>query len=304
MDQETRVMTEEKSARRFLFETSFDADPEVDAQTEQEEELPPEPTFSQEELDAARQDGYRDGHDAGMVAALDSVEAATAAHLESIWSLLPRIEQAQTAAHEKLSRDGVSLATAVTAKILPTLAMRHGTDEIEALVIDCLSRLVEEPKITVLVGPDAGAALAEKLDELVEKSGFEGRFIVRTEAEMGPADCRLEWGDGTAARNLDAVWSEIDAAVTRYLEIEADGPAADATGDDGPDGENEGPSSAAVPDDETVSPVELEAEAEPESEAPPETEAEAETEAETEADVETNPAAGLDEGGAEIEPST
>jgi flagellar assembly protein FliH len=266
VDQDARLMTEEKSARRFLFETSFDTDPEVEAQKEQEEELPPEPTFSQEELDAARQEGYRDGHDAGLAAALGSTEAAIAAHLKSIWSLLPRIEQAQAAANEKLSRDGVSLATTVTAKILPTLAMRHGADEIEALVTDCLARLIEEPKITVSVGPDAAGALAGKLDELVEKSGFEGRFVVRTDAEMGPADCRLEWGDGTAARNLDAVWTEIDAAVARFLSIDDGAPEIDdtedsdgtgQTGDNGPDGETDTPPSAAAqPDDGVIDPAE------------------------------------------------
>ncbi len=245
MDQDARPMTEEKSARRFLFETSFDTDPEVDAQNEQEEELPPEPTFSQEELDAARQEGHGDGYEAGMAAALDTLESAIAAHLESIWSLLPRIEQAQAAANEKLSRDGVSLATAVAAKILPTLANRHGMDEIEALVTDCLSRLIEEPKITVSVGPDAAAALTEKLDELVEKSGFEGRFIVRTEADMGPADCRLEWGDGTAARNLDAVWTEIDTAVSRFLSTDDSVTEADVTDSSDPKDVNDVPPAAA-----------------------------------------------------------
>ncbi len=263
MDQETRLMTEEKSARRFLFETSFDADPEVDTPSEQEEEQPPEPTFSQEELDAARQDGYGDGHEAGMAAALDTIEAAIAAHLESIWSQLPRIEQAQTAAHEKLAHDGVSLATTITAKILPTLAMRHGTDEIEALVTDCLARLVEEPKISVSVAPDAGAVLTEKLDEFIERSGFEGRFVVRTEEEMGPADCRIEWGDGTATRNLDAVWSEIDATVSRFLSNDDGNPEIDDAGQKSPDDEGEAPPTAAAqPVGEDANPLEAEADTE------------------------------------------
>lgn len=260
MDQETRLMTEEKSARRFLFETSFDTEPEVDTQNEHEEEQPPEPTFSQEELDAARQDGYRDGHEAGMAEALDTIEAAIAAHLESIWSQLPRIEQAQTAAHEKLARDGVSLATTITAKILPTLAMRHGTDEIEALVTDCLARLVEQPKITISVAPTAGAALTEKLDEFIERSGFEGRFVIRTEEEMGPADCRLEWGDGTATRNLDIVWSEIDATVSRFLSNDVGSPEIDDAGKKSPDDEDEAPPPAAAqPVNDDANPLEAEA---------------------------------------------
>lgn len=217
------LKTEEVPVRRFLFETSFDSGTGVEKEATQIGKQPPEPTFTQADLDAARQQGYRDGENAGKAATLGTIESTTAANLDAISAMLPALAAQQAAAHALLMQDGVRLAMTVIGKILPAFAARHGTAEIEALVADCLSRLPERPKISVYIPESAGDALSRSLDNLAETAAFDGRFIVHEDPAMGPADCRLEWGDGSAERNLDRLWADIETAADRYLASAEDG---------------------------------------------------------------------------------
>lgn len=222
--------------RRFLFDSNFGApppppppppvemveiepepEPEPLPEPEPEPEIPPPPTFSEEEMAAARAAGYADGEHAGRSMAERSVEARLSAAVEMVGHAIPGLLADRQQMMDALARDSARLAHAIVEKLFPTLAARFGLAEIEAVIADGVSRALDEPRLLVRVSPDNAAALAERLDALAKHGGYDGRVSIISEESLGPADVRVEWGDGGAERMTQRAWTEVTAIVDRAV---------------------------------------------------------------------------------------
>lgn len=229
MEDTAKPAGEKTAPRRFLFNQSFDVERQSTRKRKQEEEKPPEPTFSKEELEAARQAGYEEGRTAGLQEAGAGLEAATADLVKAIAEQLPMISTEQAASNDRLMHDGARVATIIARKILPAYAVKYGTDELESLVTQCLRSLVDQPRIVVRVEPAQVAPITQHLENAVSSSGFDGRFLVEADETMGPSDCRLAWQGGGLERRESDIWRDIDAAIGAYLGDAAAGDGPDAT---------------------------------------------------------------------------
>jgi flagellar assembly protein FliH len=59
------------------------------------------------------------------------------------------------------------------------------------------------------------AALKDKLDELAQETGYEGRIVASPELGMKGGDCRIEWRGGGAERSMDQLEEAIGEVVAR-----------------------------------------------------------------------------------------
>lgn|GEM_PF-994353 len=267
-DTTTDAATEEPSP--YLFDVSFDADQiaRAEAEAKAKEEEPPEPTFTLLQVDEARKQGHDEGVLAGREEASNGIENSIAQALERIAQQLPTIIQTQSAANEQMMANAAEIAVTVMRKMMPTLLERHGKTEIDALLSDCVSNLIDEPKIRIRVAADHAAMIEERLESLVSASGFDGRFLVEQDETMQPTDCSIDWPGGGTEKRTDEIWAQIDTALERFLAHygqDATGPrptaddserdttsAPDATATESPGGEAIQPSAeaAAQPDPE------------------------------------------------------
>lgn len=219
---------------KFLFETDFDEetgfadDPGFAADTELAEsargahaEAEPPPSYSQEELDAARDEGYRAGHAEGLEAGrADVAAAAETAKADALDKLGERLEALRAeiqGSGEQRSRESLDVALTLVSKLFPALTRRYGREEIEDLIIDSLERLREEPRVVVRVADSQLDALRERVDELAAKSGFDGRIVLLADADLSEGDVRADWADGGAERDTGRIWREIESAADRAL---------------------------------------------------------------------------------------
>ncbi len=53
------------------------------------------------------------------------------------------------------------------------------------------------------------------LAEIAHEEGFEGRIVVAGEAQLGHADCRIEWRGGGAERSAEQIESAIAELIAR-----------------------------------------------------------------------------------------
>ena len=217
MENSAKTANADTAPRPFLFEHSFDAEREAARKRKAEAEKPPEPTFSKEELDAAREAGYAAGHSAGLQEESSSLEAKTTALVAALGERLPPLSDEQAEANDRLLRDGARVAVTIARKILPAYTAKHGTDELSALVTRCLEALISQPKIHVRVVPEQVEPITRHLEAAVSASGFDGKFLVEADETMGPSDCRLTWQNGGLERLEAQFWRDIDTAVTDYL---------------------------------------------------------------------------------------
>ncbi len=222
--------------RRFLFDSNFGAppppppvvemveeiepepEPEPEPIPEPEPEIPPPPTFSEEELAAARAAAYADGEHAGRAQAERSVENRLAHSMEMVSQAIPGLLLDRQQLAETLARDSARLAHAIIAKLFPALAERYGSAEIEAVIADGVSRALDEPRLLVRVSPANAEALSERVTEIARNGGFDGKVTIVSEESLGPADVRVEWGDGGAERMTQRAWNEVSAIVDRAVE--------------------------------------------------------------------------------------
>ena len=215
--------------RKFLFDRSFDdeeprppieeAEPEDGEAVEEEEEEPEVPvvTFTEEEMETARTESFAAGREEGVREASDAIERQAAEALSEISGLLPTVFEAQEEANATGARDAVTVAVAIVRKLFPDLNRRNGLEEVEKVIEEALRTLRDEPKVTIRVSEDRRDAVAGRIDEVTAGVGYEGKVIVLGDPDQGAGSCRVEWSDGGAERDTDAMWQEIDTIIARNV---------------------------------------------------------------------------------------
>ncbi len=222
--------------RKFMFDTSFDTEPEPDDALapapdeciEAARSEPPPPAISEADLEAARAEGFAAGLVEGEQSVVARMQVETAATLARIADQVGAAAEEMATIGPRAEERATAIGLAVARKLMPQLVRREGLAEVEAMLRDCLKDMFDEPRIVLRVGDALLDAVTERLTPIVSRSGFAGRVIVIAEEGMATGDCRIEWADGGAERSAARIWREIDAAVARCLETSLEHNAAPA----------------------------------------------------------------------------
>jgi flagellar assembly protein FliH len=200
--------------KKFMFDTEFFDDTVVE---EAEPAPPPEPTYSQAEIDAARATAFTEGRKKGLAEAATASDRLAAEALDAIGQKLATLKSAQDEALDAARRDAAAIAAAIAAKIAPEIARPAAVDSIVALVGERLPELMEEPRVVVRIAPVQLDAVKQRLDALAKSTGFDGQFILLAEDGLQAPDCRIEWADGGTERLAPRIAAEIDRLIARYV---------------------------------------------------------------------------------------
>jgi flagellar assembly protein FliH len=213
------------TAQKYLFDLSFDgppANPRPAAAAPPPP--PPEPTFTRAELAAAEAKGREEGHAAGFAEAVSQHEEQVGKTLAAIHDSLAALLAAKDDIQREGDRQTVELTRSIIGKLFPTLLRCDGLAEISALVAACLRESVNEPRLVVRV-PDALFERAQqRLTPMTSATGFPGKLIILADEALTGSDCRVEWADGGAERDLTRTWRDIEAAMTRAADTAAERP--------------------------------------------------------------------------------
>jgi len=221
------VEAAEMSVRRFLFGYDFDAPEEekkkseagVDSQLEEtEENLPPPPMFSEEDLEIAREEGRVLGHAQGLKDAEESALHFLVLAVESVADQMSQIYESQKQADLETHKMAAALSMTIVQKVLPTYVRDHGANEVETLVQECIPHILNEPRLILRVSPENEGPMRERIEPMTRNRGFEGAVVIMADPALGPADCRLEWDNGGAERRVDSLLQHIQAIVDRNAE--------------------------------------------------------------------------------------
>ena len=206
---------------RFLFETTFD-DPKAfaaeeakvaEAQTEVEED----PTFSEEELNATREEARAAGREEGIRESNEATERQIATALTVIGDRLNGIFDSQDKSSAAIAENAANIAITIARKIFPDLNRRYSLGEIGRLVAISLARVMDEPRLTIHVNDTLRNDLTAHVEELRQTKGFEGKIVLLGEPNIPLGDCRMAWSEGGAERNTAAMWQQIDEIVENNI---------------------------------------------------------------------------------------
>ena len=229
-------------AKPFTFETSFDPptreeieaakQAELERKRQEEERLraletkEEAPSFSEEELAAAKQEGYDQGRQDAVREMEVHAEQILAVTQQSVASKLEQIFKIQEQAAHIAERNTVELANVIVRKLFPSLESEHTLPEVLATVRNALDQFREEPSVSIRAHPDYEDALTKATDEMASRGIFKGTVHIIGDPEVSPGDCRIEWDGGGAERNMSRLFEEIDGIVKKTLDMmdQFDGP--------------------------------------------------------------------------------
>lgn len=178
---------------------------------------PPPPSYSQEELLAAKTAAFAQGREEALKEARENNEKERLVLLEKVALHLEQLLLEAQTGRESALRRGMELSYAIAKKVLPKFCERHGLLEIEQIVSDCMAMLSDEPRLVIRVQDKQLDAVRDVSDAVAKRQGFEGRIVLLGAEDFGPSDVLVEWADGGGARNLEDQWREIDEILSRAL---------------------------------------------------------------------------------------
>ncbi|MTI08564.1 FliH/SctL family protein [Curvivirga aplysinae] len=231
-------MSNTKTYTPFSFTTSFDeleksdlqvmeeereraAEEEKERQRLEEEALnapPPPPTFSEEELAAAKAEAWNEGHTAGHSEALGQIEQQTLTALQTMTGYMAVLQDRQALANESQAAALARIASDMVRKLMPIYASEHGVEEIKNLVYSSLAPLETKGRINITLPEGLHSTIQEQLGKVAQEAGFEGKLMYHPDAKLGPSDVRVDWGRGSAERNVGTALQEMEKIVEQFLE--------------------------------------------------------------------------------------
>lgn len=204
-------MADTPKTEKYYFDLHIFDEPDPQQQAEAEEEEPPPPTYSQEELDEARQQGHAEGKQAGRDEALSELQATMNATLETLGKQLQQLHKQEQAREHAYEREALDLVRNLLDTLFPGLAGKYGQEEMLTFIQDVIQHNGDASKIRIDLSPQEH----ETLQDHIRNHAPEELLEIRANDSLAPGDCRIEWQDGGAVRDqsaqLDAIREHIDA---------------------------------------------------------------------------------------------
>ena len=202
---------------KFLFDRSFDL-PDAPRHLQRKVAPPPEPTFSEAEVDAARATGFADGRAQALDEAAQSIEARAAAALQTLASAIGEALKSREHAAEAAQRRALETIRAIMHKAVPALCRTAPLLELETLVSECVREAFDEPRIVLRVADGVFDAMQQRLAAITGAAAFAGKVVLLADDSLDLADARVEWAEGGAERDTKRLLRDIDGALARALD--------------------------------------------------------------------------------------
>ncbi len=179
---------------------------------------PPPPVFAEADMDhareAAKKMGYAEGFEAGLAQSNTEAHASArdlAHHMGRIEEHVASLFAQYNALVAEQSTELSQLVLLISRKVAGDALDNNAAAAVTELVNRCLPVIYGKPRVSIDLAPGMLALVETSLRAQLEKVGFEGAVEFRSVEGMDPSDVRIDWGNGIAARNIAALWAEIEA---------------------------------------------------------------------------------------------
>ena len=207
--------------KTFRFDLDFD-DPkynvdisEVDEKsTDLEKDVktiePEVETYSEADLEIARQSGFESGKDVATLEAQENLEVKIVEVLNLIYDQFSELEEKQLKFNRQLESQTISLINSVHQKIYPVTESFIEINEAVGFSESILSNLSEQPQLVISVNDNLAEKFREHISKFSENRSDSSEVIVKSSQEINAGEVKLEWQGGGAKRDPETIISEID----------------------------------------------------------------------------------------------
>ena len=208
--------------KKFLFDiNNFDAGHETvdDAVDDipEEELIPPAPTFSEEELDAAKTIAHAQGVNEGLAQARKEREQEIAATLKTISDNFSALFAAETYRERQYEEESIKLGLKIIDILAPSLKDILGRTALENALIIELKKQSQQTELRLEVDPETAPDIDKFIDTLWPDPQNAPRYKVVANSEIQKGACEIHWQDGGMIRNPDKTAKDIKNALEALL---------------------------------------------------------------------------------------
>lgn len=190
--------------------------------------------LTEEEVEEAKKAAFSEGESSQVARAAQTEADALRAIASQMQLILTRLHGES----ESLRADAAGLALAAARKIAGAALDQFSAETVASIAAEAMGELRGEPRLSVHCAAEIETPLAEKLAEIASQTGFDGAIVVRGEAGLSGADCRLEWRRGSVSHSAEEVGERLETLVAKWLDrapgddtADTDNPSADGHAD-------------------------------------------------------------------------
>ncbi|MDD3288708.1 MAG: FliH/SctL family protein [Alphaproteobacteria bacterium] len=198
-------MTEIPSIRKFMFDRSFSEGLDVEDK----------PLFTHEQLEAAKQEGYKTGYNEGKAAVQDDLQTKSNELVKKLEQKISALMKELSSRQQNQQDDIADISLMIASKILPDYVSKQGSDEVMALLSKVIHDMAHEPRFVIRISELQFETMNKMIKTMAENQAYTGQISIVGDPAMGPSDCKIEWADGGLERNVQDFLKEIDSAVAR-----------------------------------------------------------------------------------------
>lgn len=201
------------TVKKFMFDINdFD-----EAALRRKETLARRPTFSQEEMEAARQTGVSQGRVEGLKEALESQESQIRDLCQQLVLTADRLTQDETDRLATFIDQSALIAVQALTRALPVLLNTLAVDQIAAFVNKVLEDQSKGCSLVIRVAPTHEAAIKERLEAMVATLHRKPDWVISSDPSLTGLQCKIEWTGGGAEWNPQAVAEAVLQTITAHL---------------------------------------------------------------------------------------
>lgn len=184
---------------------------------------PPPPTFSEAQMEQAKQEAHAQGMKAGRAEAEATRNKAAEEMASATKSLLQMISNRISIASEEHTRFlklqhelMLNLSMAVARKVAGDALKREPQASVQVLLKECMALFAGNERVTVFVPTGRYEGLKLAIDTILPQlKDFQGQLEVQGDDTLAENDCRVEWKSGMAEHNAELLWAEIEQIVKK-----------------------------------------------------------------------------------------
>lgn len=198
---------------RFFFDRNNFDDPFAN-----DEDI--EPTYSEEELKAAKEASFAEGKANGLEQAAKSREQKLALTMDRIAQNFKTIFSAENTREERYEEEVIRIITNLLATLFPMLNARYGLEELKSIIKNTLETHSEQTDILIEVSPDLTEDVEKSLEQAETFFHEKKRFCVQGNNQISDSDCKISWKDGGSVRQTHNM---VESVIQEFQEL-IDGP--------------------------------------------------------------------------------
>jgi flagellar assembly protein FliH len=182
------------NAKKFLFDINDFGEDAI----RKKREAARRPTFSQEEIQAARQTGFDEGKQTGIKETLASQESQIRDVMQQVVLAATRLEQEENKRIAAFIEQSALITAQALSKTVPALMDILALEQISGFMKHVLGEQISGQTITIHVAPLHYDQIKTRLEDMLKNMRRKTTCTIAPDNTLSGLQCRVEWTGGGA----------------------------------------------------------------------------------------------------------